>query len=84
MRGAYRVLVSKPEGKVPLERPRCRREDNVKMDHEIGPDSVDWIDVAQDKDKWRSVVNAVLNFSVFVKCVEFLDYPRPCCVVLVN
>ena len=64
--GAYRVLVGKPEERRPLQKPRCTREDNMKMDlREIGWGlSRDWIDLAQDKDKWRAVVNAVMNFQV--------------------
>jgi hypothetical protein len=57
-RYAYRILVGKPEGKIPLGRPRCRWVDNIKMDHrEIGWDGVEWIDMGQDRDQWRSVVN---------------------------
>jgi hypothetical protein len=61
-RGAYRVLVGKPEGKRPLERLECRWEDNIKMDfQEIGWGDLHWIDVAQDKVKWRALVNAMMN-----------------------
>jgi len=50
--GVYRVLVGKPEGKRPLERPRRRWENNIKMDlQEVGSEGVDWIDVAQDRDR---------------------------------
>jgi hypothetical protein len=64
-RNAYRILVGKPEGKRLLGRPRCRRVDNIKMDlREIGWDGVDWIDMAQDKDQWRTLVNTVLNLRV--------------------
>jgi hypothetical protein len=60
-RNAYRILVGNPEGKRPLRRPRRRWVDNIKMDvREIGWDSVDWIDLAQDRDQWRALVNAVL------------------------
>jgi hypothetical protein len=59
-RNAYRILVGKPEGKRPLERPRRRWVDNIKMDlREIGRDGVD-----QDKDQWRALVNTVLNLWV--------------------
>jgi hypothetical protein len=64
-RNAYRILVGKPEGKRPLGRPRRRLVDNIKMDRrEIGWDSVDWIDMAQDRDQWRALVNTVLNLRV--------------------
>jgi hypothetical protein len=59
-RNAYRILVGKPEGKRPLGRRRC--VDNIKMDlREIGWDGVDWIDMVQDRDRWRALVNMVLN-----------------------
>ena len=61
-RGAYRVLVGKPEGKSPLGRPRHRWEDNVKMDlKEVGW-GMDWIDLAQNRDRWQSLVSWVMNF----------------------
>ena len=64
-RVVYRVLVGKPEGKRPLGRPRRRREDNIKMDlQEMGYKCIDWIDVAQDRDRWRALVNAVMNRRV--------------------
>jgi len=64
-RGVYRVLVGKPEGKRPLGRPRRRWEDNIKMDlQEVGCGVVDWIELAQDRDRWRSLVNAVMNLRV--------------------
>ena len=59
-RGVYRVLVGKPEGKRPLGRPRHRWEDNVKM----GCAGMDWIELAQDRDRWRTLVNAVKNLRV--------------------
>jgi hypothetical protein len=59
---AYRVLVGKPEGWRPLESPRRRWEDNVKMDlREIGCGGMDWIDLAQDRNEWRALVNTVMN-----------------------
>jgi transcription termination factor 2 len=62
-RNAYRILVGKPEGKRPLGRPRRRRVDNIKMDlREIGWDGMDWIDLAQERDQWRGLVNTVMNF----------------------
>jgi hypothetical protein len=64
-RGVYRVLVCKPEGKRPLGRPRSRWEDNIKMDiKEVGYGGKDWIELAQDRDSWRALVNAVMNFRV--------------------
>jgi hypothetical protein len=62
---ACSILVTKPEGKRPLRRPRCRWMDNIKMDlREIGCGGMDWIDLTQDRDKWRALVNAVLNLRV--------------------
>jgi hypothetical protein len=64
-RGVYRVLVGKPEGKRPLGRPRHRWEDNIKIDlQEVGCGGMDWIGLAQDRDKWRALVNAVKNLQV--------------------
>jgi hypothetical protein len=64
-RNAYRILVGKPEGKRPVGRPRRRWLDNIKVDlREIEWDGVDWIDVAQDRDQWRPLVNTVLNLRI--------------------
>jgi hypothetical protein len=64
-RNAYRILVGKPGGKRPLGRPRRRWVNNIKMDlREIGWDGVDWIDLTQDRDRWRALVNTVLNLRV--------------------
>jgi hypothetical protein len=64
-RNAYRILVGKPERKRRLERPRHRWVDNIRLDlGEIEWDCVDRIDVAQDRDKWRAVVNTVMNFRI--------------------
>jgi hypothetical protein len=61
-KGVYRVLVGKPEGKRPLGRPRHRWEDNIKMDLlEVGCGNMDSIELAQDRDRWRALVNAVMN-----------------------
>ena len=61
-RGVYRILVGKPEGKRPLGRPRHRWEDNIKMDHQdVGCGCMDWIELAQDGDRRRALVNAVMN-----------------------
>jgi hypothetical protein len=61
-RNAYRRLVGKPEGKRPLGRLRCRWVGNIKMDiRETGWDGMEWIDLAQDKDKWRALVYTVMN-----------------------
>ena len=64
-RGVHTVLVGKPEGKRPLGRPRRRWEDNIKMDHqEMGRGCGDWMELAQDMDKWRALVNSVMNIRV--------------------
>jgi len=64
-RGVYRVLVGKPEGKRPLGRHRHRWEDNIKMDlQEEGCRGMYWIELAQDRDRWRALVNAVMNLRV--------------------
>jgi len=61
----YRVLVGKPEGKSPLGRPKLSWEDNIKTDlQEVGCGGRDWIEVAQDGDRWRAIVNAVMNLRV--------------------
>jgi len=64
-REVCRVSVGKPEGKRPLGRPRCRWVDNIRMDlQEVGCGCVDWIGLAQDRDRWRTLVSAVMNLRV--------------------
>jgi hypothetical protein len=64
-RNAYRILVGKPEGRRPLVRPRRRWVDNIKIDlREIGWDVVDWVNLAQDRDQWKALVNTVINLLV--------------------
>ena len=67
-RGMHKVLVGKPDGKRPLGRTRRRWEDNIKMDlEEVGRGCGDWMELAQDRDRWRALVRTV------IKCGEFLD-----------
>jgi hypothetical protein len=64
-RCVYRILVGKPEGKKPLGRPRRRWEDNIKMAfQEVGCEGMDWIDLTQDRNRWRALVNAAVNLRV--------------------
>jgi hypothetical protein len=64
-RGVYSVLVGKPAGRIPNGRPRLRKEDNIKMAlQEVGCGDMDWIDLAQDRDRWRALVNAVMNYEL--------------------
>jgi hypothetical protein len=63
-RGAYRILVEKPDGKIPLGKPSRRWEDNIKLDHDVGWEGMDWITLAQDWDRWRALVNAVMGQRV--------------------
>jgi hypothetical protein len=64
-KGVYRVLVGKPEGKRPLGKPRRRWEDNIKAClQEVGYRGMDWIELAQNRDRWRTVVNVVMNLRV--------------------
>ncbi|KAJ4434646.1 hypothetical protein ANN_23210 [Periplaneta americana] len=86
-RNAYRVLVGRPEGKIPLGRPRRRWEDNIKMDlREVGYDDRDWINLAQDRDRWRAYVRAAMNLRTLEKKWEykgtvhqlFIDFKKAC------
>jgi hypothetical protein len=73
-RNAYRILVGKPEGKRLLGKPRRRWVDNIKMDlGEIGWDDMDWIDLAQDRDQWRALVNTMMNLRVPDNVGKFLS-----------
>ena len=64
-RGVHKVLVGKPEGRRPLERPRGTWEDNIKMDlQEVGRGCGDWMELAQDRDGWRALVSMVMKFRV--------------------
>jgi hypothetical protein len=72
-RNEYRILVRKPEGKRPLRRPRRRWVDSIKMNlRETGWDGMDWIDLAQDKDQWRALVNTIMNLRVSLNAGKFL------------
>ena len=72
-RGVHRVLVGKPEGKRSLGRPRRRWEDNIRIDlREMGGGCRDWMDLAQDRDRWRALVSMVRKLRV-PKCGLFLD-----------
>jgi hypothetical protein len=65
VRGAYNILIGRPEGRRPLGRPSLRWEDNIRTDRrEIGFGDVDWIHLAQDRDRWRALVNTVMNLQV--------------------
>ena len=76
-RGVYGVLVGKHEGKRPLGRHRFRWEDNNKMDlQEVICGGMDWIELAQDRDRWRALVIAVMSLSGSIKRGEFLDWLR--------
>jgi len=72
-RGIYRVLVGKPEGERPLWRTWHRWEDNIKMDlQEVGCGSMDWIELAENRDRWQALVNVVMNFRVPQNAGNFL------------
>jgi hypothetical protein len=72
-RGAYRILVGRPEGRRPLGKPRRRWDDNIKMDiREVGGGGRNWIELAQDRDRWLALVNAVMNLRVPWNAGNFL------------
>jgi hypothetical protein len=86
-RGAYRALVGKREGKGPFGRPRHRWEDNIKMDlQEVGCAGTDWIELAEDRDRWESIVNAVRNIQIPVSLLaeNRLGSQGLCCMELVS
>jgi len=73
-RGVYMVLVGKSEGKRPLGRPRRKWEDNIKMDLQgVGGGCGEWMELAQDRGRWRALVSTVKNLRVPLKCGEFLE-----------
>jgi hypothetical protein len=76
-RNAYRLLVGKPEGKRPLRRPRRKWVDNIRMDlGELGWGTVDWTGLAKDRNRWRALVNSILNLRGSMKCWETIEWPN--------
>jgi hypothetical protein len=77
-RGVYRVLVGQPEGKRPLGRRRRRWKGNIKMDlQEVGFEGVDWIELSQDRDRWRTLLTAVMNLRFPQNTGNFLTSRKP-------
>jgi hypothetical protein len=77
-RGVYRVLVRKSEGNRPMGRPRRRWHDNIKMDlQEVGCEGMDWTELAQDRYRWRALVNAVMNLWVQLNAGNLLPNCKP-------
>jgi hypothetical protein len=77
-RRAYRVLAGRPEGRRPLRRPRHRWEDNIKVDlQDVECEGMKWIDLAQDRDRWRALVNAVMNLRFPQIAENFLTSREP-------
>jgi hypothetical protein len=73
VRNVYNILVEEYEGKRPFRRPRCRLEDNIRMDlREIGWQYVDWMYMVQDRNKWQAFMNTVMNLQVPYKAGNFL------------
>ena len=76
--GGYRVLLGKPEGRRPLGRPRRRWVDNIRMDlQEVGCGYMDWIGLTQDRDRWRTLVSALMNLRVLWNAGNFLTSCKP-------
>ena len=75
--GVYRVLMGKPEGKRPLRRPRHRWVDNIRMDLQMGCGYMDWIGLAQDRDRWQTLVSVVMNLRVLWNVGIFLTSCKP-------
>ena len=72
------MLVGKPEGKRLLGRPRRRWEDNIKMDlHEVGCGGMEWVELARDMDRWRTLVNAAMNLIILLNAGDFLTSWKP-------
>jgi hypothetical protein len=77
-RDVYSVFMGKPEGRRPLGRPRCRCEDNIKMDlWEVGCGGMDWINLAEGRYRWQALVNAVMNLQVLHNVGNFLTIRQP-------
>jgi hypothetical protein len=77
-KSVYRGLVGKPEGKIPLGRPKRRWQDNIKIDfQEVGCRGMGWIDMAQERDRWRALVNVVMNLRVLQNAGNFLTSGEP-------